>query len=622
MPTKTDRILSYLPGTFRALPRPTALYALADTFGNELQQAENSLAALMMAHWVDHADKGAEFICDLAGIAALCGLAPRGAPAATPPVAGQTMVPVPVPADETVEEFREHLKHYVRTFLQGTATVQGILRVTAEALGLHIADNYADLDTWWTRPDDTLVTTERRGEDATALLFGAESVTATGQPARPAQVIGPELGATVELTDASVLRLKVDGGAAVQVDLPAQAGLDEIVKAINDKVKPEVARRAGSHLVLSSPKAGPGSRLEVQEGKGDAAPRLLGLLPHAYHGVAATAALVTGAVELSSPVDMSGNRPRYLRVRLDGSLLAEIDCAIHAADPANVTLDQIAQAINEALGAAPDAPIASQDQGYFILTPPKTGFASSIELQPPAAQDATEMLFGPVSRFYVGRDATPAVAIGVRDLSQGVDLSTHSRVRVRMDDRPAVMVDCAGPDPAHTRLIEIATALNSVLGSGVASQDGRFLRLASLKTGANALLSFESLPEEEDATEAIFGIGPRVFKGGAARPATIVGTTDLSGGANLWACHVVGVAVDGGARVEVDVRAEAADPAKASLDEMAVAFNAVLGIDVASHDGKHLILLSPTVGGTSSLAIEPLEETRRQRFIDASVHHG
>jgi len=30
MASKTDRILSYLPATFRALPRPTALYAVAD----------------------------------------------------------------------------------------------------------------------------------------------------------------------------------------------------------------------------------------------------------------------------------------------------------------------------------------------------------------------------------------------------------------------------------------------------------------------------------------------------------------------------------------------------------------------------------------------------------------
>src|SRR5437016_8787333 len=79
MPTKTDRILSYLPPTFRALPRPTALFAVVDAVGEQLLQAENTLGAVMLSHWVDHADRGSEFIADLACFAALYGLAPRGA---------------------------------------------------------------------------------------------------------------------------------------------------------------------------------------------------------------------------------------------------------------------------------------------------------------------------------------------------------------------------------------------------------------------------------------------------------------------------------------------------------------------------------------------------------------
>src|ERR1044072_1559263 len=128
MPTKTDRILSYLPSTFSALPRPTALYSVVDAFGNELLLAENSLAAVMTAHWVDHADKGQELISDLACIAALYGLKPRGVTENKQIAGDQTTCPA-VTADESVEEFREHLKRYVRTFLEGTVTVQGILRV-------------------------------------------------------------------------------------------------------------------------------------------------------------------------------------------------------------------------------------------------------------------------------------------------------------------------------------------------------------------------------------------------------------------------------------------------------------------------------------------------------------
>ena len=151
---KPDRILANLPPTFRALGDPSALRALADAYGGELQQAENSLVAVMRAHWVDFADQGEQRVLDLAGIGALYGLAPR--------------------ADESAEEFRDHLKRHVRTFLEGTVTVTGLLRVTAEALGLHIEDDA--LDTWWTRADPVLVTSTGRGDDAAPLVLGVASL--------------------------------------------------------------------------------------------------------------------------------------------------------------------------------------------------------------------------------------------------------------------------------------------------------------------------------------------------------------------------------------------------------------------------------------------------------------
>src|SRR5271169_6045314 len=138
MATNTDRILGYLPPTFRAVPQPTALYAVVDAFGQQLLEAENSLGAVMLAHWVDQADKGAQFIADLNCFAALYGLAPRGA--AKDVARFQISTCVPVSADETVEQFRAHLKRYVSTFIDGTVTVQGILRIVAEALDLDIAD--------------------------------------------------------------------------------------------------------------------------------------------------------------------------------------------------------------------------------------------------------------------------------------------------------------------------------------------------------------------------------------------------------------------------------------------------------------------------------------------------
>ena len=74
---KVDRILANLPPTFATMGDPSALRAIAGAFGGELQAAENSLVAVMRAHWVDFADQGEVRIVDLAGIGALYGLAPR-----------------------------------------------------------------------------------------------------------------------------------------------------------------------------------------------------------------------------------------------------------------------------------------------------------------------------------------------------------------------------------------------------------------------------------------------------------------------------------------------------------------------------------------------------------------
>lgn len=170
MPTKTERIIANLPGTFKALPRPSALFSVIDAFGGELLQGENSLAAVLLAHWVDHADRGAELIDDLARIGALYGLAPR--------------------PDESVEEFRSHLKRYIRTFIEGTVTVQGALRVAAETLALNIADQYQQMDSWWNRTEEILTTVAPRGDAAAGLVLGFEEASAKGADAGAAFLQG------------------------------------------------------------------------------------------------------------------------------------------------------------------------------------------------------------------------------------------------------------------------------------------------------------------------------------------------------------------------------------------------------------------------------------------------
>jgi hypothetical protein len=594
MPTKTERILSYLPSTFRALPKPTALFTVADAFGGELLQAENSLAALMLAHWVDHADKGAELIDDLARFASLYGLAPQ--------------------PEESVEEFREHLKRYVRTFLDGTVTVQGILRVTAEALGLRIADEYTEMDTWWTRKDDALVKTEPRGDDAALLLFGVDRADVAGQPARAASITGSvDLSNGADLRGASVLSIQVDAAAPVLIDLaahvsaPAAAKLEEIEEALNAVLGSTVAGREGPHLKLTSPTTGPASRLEIGDVAGDAAPGLLGLLPLSYRGTEAKGAEVDGLVDLSGGVNLS--ETRYLRLLVDGTHLAEVDCA--GTNPAASTLDEIRDAINNELSVT----LASHDGRFLKLISPTKGFNSSIAFLSPAAGDAKELLFGPVEPFNIGHDARPAQVTGASDLGNGVDLSARSLVRVQIDDQAQYTVDCAGEEPERTRLGEIVASLNAKLGPNVASHDGHFIRLTSPTTGPTSAVTFELLSPDEDATGIIFGIGRRVFEGEAATRARLTGTPDLNTGVDLGALRFIQVSVDGGPLLEVDLHKGVSSERTATLAEIRDAINDALGSDIASHDDHHLTLASPTIGGSSRITIEPLMKTRRRRFV-------
>jgi hypothetical protein len=606
MPTKTARILNLLPATFKPLPPPTALFALADAFGNELQQAENSLAAIMAAHWVDKADQSADLIADLACIAALYGLTPRGA---TP--AGPQDGCSPVISDEGIEEFRAHLKRYVRMLLDGTVSVRGILRVVAEALGLTIADGYDVLDAWWNRRDDVLVDTVPRGDDAARRLFGADEIRAEGRDAAPARVRGlVDLSRGVDLVGASILRINV--GTSQDVDLaalvphPSSAQLSDIVLALNQAVGVNVASAEGAHLLLASPIVGPTSVLEVGDVDGDAAPALLGLLPRRYVGADATPPRLTGTVDLAVGADLS--EVRYLRIQVDRARLAEIDCA--GALPSASTPAEVTAAINKALGPG----TATHDGHYLTLTSTTTGFGGSVALYPPAAQDATARLFGEVPSMVTGHESRPALAIGRVDLSGGIDLSARSKVRVQLDTQPPTTIDCVGATASKTSIDEIVAALNKTLPGAPALHDGKFVQLKSSTTGKAGLVAFDAPRPQEDATELIFGIGPRRFGRVAAASARLTGTTDLSGGTDLAAQRWIGVRLDGGSLRTIDAAAAAANPRTAPLGEIVTALTNSLGAGVASHDGRHLILVSTTSGASSHVTIEPLSTTRRRRF--------
>lgn len=599
MPTKTDRILSYLPGTFRPAPQLSALRAYINAFGSELQLSENKLAEVMQAHWVDFADTGAEWIDDLARIAALYGLAPR--------------------PDEGVEEFRQHLKRYVRTFLEGTVTVQGILRITAEALALVIADRYEEMDAWWNRPDTDLISVDFDEADAASQVFGVKSANTSGKAARAAEILGtPDLSAGTDLSQAHKLYIVVDSGTPFEVDLasgaadPASVSLEHIIERINSAAGALLARPVGSRIVLASPTLGIDSRLEVREGPADAATAVMGLLPLSYHGSDPQAASLTGTVDLSAGVDLS--ETRYLRLLVDNSRLAEIDCA--GSDPAHTFLDDIRSAINSALGID----VATHDGRYLSLSSPTSGANSTIAIQRPAAMDATAALFGAAAPLYTGQDAQPAALTGSPDLSEGVDLSRQPLLRLRVDDEPAITINCAGAIPASTSLDEIVAALNAGAGSEIARRDGRRLKLSSPTSGALSEIAVEPLPN--DAAPLLLGIPPRLADGSAATVARLVGGMNLAGGVDLTARYLTEISLDGGPFHRIDLRQGAENRRAVRLPELVDRINTALESEAATDDGEHLVLRSLQPGGGSSIRIRPLRSERRRRFVTRAYIAG
>lgn len=598
MANKTDRMVSYLPSTFKKRPRGQTLHVVTDAFGRELQDAENSLAAVMQSHWVDYADRLETEISDLARIAALYGLAPR--------------------PDEDVEEFREHLKRYVRTYLEGTVTVQGILRIAAQALGLRIADDYADLDAWWTRAEgDTVTVTEPNGRDAASLLFGTRAAFSRGLSARAAQVRGmTDLSLNVDARENNMLRLEVDGAGPFEIDIaagaedPAAVPGELIAANINAAVGQEVARFDGRFLTITSQQRSPASVIEVHDILNDAADAVLGLPPRTYNGRDETPAQVRGLVDLSGVLDLSESR--YLRLLIDGARLAEIDVA--GPDEKNTLLTQIVEKLNEALGPG----VVTHDGRYLTLTSPTTGLGSSIVFQQAAAQQALLRLFGPIVKTHVGRDTLSAQVVGRRDLSGGVDLSELSRIVLRVDGGAEVQIDCAGQIPENTQLPEIVAAINEAVNMRLATHDGRRVILTSPSSGLASEIAFLT-PEEGDATELIFGVRPRLFRGRAATAGSIVGAPDLSNNVDLRANYLLQIALDGQPPVTIDLRTHAEQIHAARLRELADAIDAALGTDAAATDGQHLILVSSTEGGGSSVELIPLADEQSARFVTHAI---
>ena len=579
-----DRILGNLPPIFAGLPRPTVLASLADAFGGELVSAENSLAAMMVAHWVQFADINADDIDDLSRIGALYGLLPRD--------------------DETVEGFRAHLLRYVRTYLEGTTTVRGILRITADALGIVIADD--QLDTWWDRPaGGVLATPIADGADAAEAMLGFAAGSVRGAPARPARFAGSvDLAGRLDLRATPRLSLTVSGAAAVVTDLAAITNLAGLVTAIG-AIPGIAAEASGGLLVIETLAAGAAASLTLDDIDGDAVPALLGIAPHEYTGRDPMPARITGAVDLQAVLDLS--QQRYLRLTVDGATF-EIDCA---GTPANATaLGGIVIAINTDIGAT----VAALVGGRLVLSSPTPGLDGSIAVRPATCDDVSAILLGDALAYARGANAAPARVSGVVDLSGGVDLSQRRMLALAIDGMAPRDIDCAGPDPARTGAGDIVTAINTAFGAPVASRKGSTLTLSSIVVGAAGRVRLLTAASG-DALCVIFGFAPRTATGTDAAPARLAGTVDLSGTTDLRARQRLRVAIDDATPVTVDFAATDLDLERANAAGIAGAINAAIGTTAASIASGRLVLSSAQSGAQGAVAVLPIESVVMRPFV-------
>ena len=591
---KTERILSYLPPTFERRPGPSLLFTVADAVGRQLAVADDLLVTVMRAHWVDFADKGGADFRDLPKLAALFDLQPR--------------------ADEDVETFRTHLKSYVRTYLEGSATPRGVLRLAASTLALSLEEALEP------QADDPryVVEVSRRGDDATFKLFGFRAGEAHGVPPLPARIVGRrDLSGGTDVREGSFLRFSLDGDTIIPAHIagsdPAATDLWEIVRAINAGQSRAIASHDGHAITLTAVVPGADGEIEMDTPPGDAADAVLGLAPRTYLGAAAQPAEVVGAVDHAPAggiplVNLS--QARYLRLAVDGARPVEVDCA--GADPAATALDEVRDKIN----AAVKAPVAAHDGHFLRLTSPQPGTPSRLDLLPAPAADARERLLGAQARRTArGAEPTRAALRGRADLHLGVDLSVVSLLRLALDGGEAVEIDFSKsglPDPTGVTLPDIVSLVNSLFAVNVASHDGRFLTLASTKTGASSQVAVLTASDPaRDAADRLLGVAPRTYRGSPPGPAALTGLIALEEPLDLRHQRRLWLSLDGTSLV---IDCAGPNAAHTTIQQVVDAINRAAGTTIAFQQQGRLILQSPTQGAGSALILAAPEITRRRFF--------
>jgi hypothetical protein len=476
----------------------------------------------------------------------------------------------------------------------------------------------------------------------------------TGKAAVPASVMGTvDLSGGVDLTGSRKLGLIVDDQPLRVIDLPIplirqplpgerpedirrtplSADPDDppevaertLIHAINAAVGQDLASRNDTQIILTSQQIGADSRIAIVPLDREVATRflsraaildeasqtILGFVERRAQGEDATRARVVGTIDLRFGVDLRENR--WLRIALDGGPGTEFPCAGGRAHA--TTFDDIAAALRANLPGL----LVDENPKALTLTSPLAGAASRIRFEPVRAQDALAPLFSLEPVEVRGQDAGSVAFTGTADLSKGVDLPPGASVKIGIDAVGPVEVTLnSGTTAVKRTLSEIVSALNDAFRGAFASHDGRVMTLTSRERGEASMLVFET-PTAADATAAVFGIrAPRLYQANEERPALVTSAKDLKDTTDLTERRFLRISVDGAAAAVVDCAVAAADPSKATIEEIRSAINRVFNglTHVADH---RLVLRTPTKGSGSRIALQAHVSGDARRLIFGEV---
>ncbi len=359
----------------------------------------------------------------------------------------------------------------------------------------------------------------------------------------------------------------------------------------------------------------------------EAAQSVLGFVRRKAFGESATAACVTGSLDLRRGIDL--RTARHLRLRFDDSEFLDVDCGANSNRLHAATLAEVIDSLNQVI--APNGSIGkglARAEGHHLeIGSGTTGLQSRIAFETPRPEDALPVLLGVPAGTHRGQPATGIVFTGMADLTAGAALPPEAAIRIAIHpDQEPVAIAFPARDTPYTAQ-ELAATINAALGQPlaavVANAFGVHLQLIPPGQGSGCLLELAP-PTGVDVTERLVGVpAGRTYRGSEGTPAVVTGLVGLPAGADLSTKRHLRLSLNGQPAVVIDCAGTADDPTSIPPYQIVEAINRTPGAPLASlgvvDDEQVLVLTSPEAGGGSEISLEPIHAPDARALLFGEV---